>query len=219
MTTLASNRDQYPVPRTDYHNDCMRKPLLNIQDVLLRISKDDMDAYEYLYNSFYSRLYSFALSIIQSRQLAEEIVSDVFIKIWQARNSITNITNINVYLYTSVRNRCFDYANKERRLTLPVFQPEDWDNITIELKSPLDYCISSDLIQKINAAVNELPPQCKMIFKLVKEEGLSYKQVAEILQISPLTVRNQLMIAVRKMGEALPAYIHERPTLENKRDK
>lgn len=189
----------------------MRKPLSNLQDLLLRISKDDMNAYEMLYNYFFSPLYTFALSIIHSRQLAEEIVSDVFIKIWQARTSLPDVKNINVYLYTSIRNRCFDYANKERRLTIPVFQPEDWDNIKIELRNPLDYCISSDLMQKINIAVNQLPAQCKMIFKLVKEDGLSYKQAAEVLQISPLTVRNQLTIAVRKMGEALPSYLQGRP--------
>ena len=196
----------------------MRKPLPNIQDLLLRISKEDMDAYETLYNYFFSPLYTFALSIIHSRQVAEEIVSDVFIKIWQSKASLPEIKNINVYLYTSIRNRCFDYASKERRLTIPVFQPEDWDNIKIELKNPLDYCISSDLIQKINMAVNQLPAQCKMIFKLVKEDGLSYKQAAEVLQISPLTVRNQLMIAVRKMGEALPSYIHGRPVTDSNKN-
>jgi RNA polymerase sigma-70 factor (family 1) len=196
----------------------MRKPLTNIQELLVRIGNNDINAYETLYHSLCTPLYNFALSIIQSRQQAEEIVSDVFIKIWQARNTLAEIRNIHVYLYTSVRNRAFDYLHKERRQGVSVFQPEDWDDITIELKSPLDYCISADLMQKINNAVNQLPPQCKMIFKLIKEEGLSYKQVAEIMQISPLTVRNQLAIAVRKMGESLPAYIHGRPAADSKKN-
>lgn len=196
----------------------MRKSLTNIQELLMHIGNDDIDAYETLYYYFYTPLYNFALSIIQSRQQAEEVVSDVFVKIWQARNTLAEIRNINVYLYTSVRNRAFDYLNKERRHGVLVFQPEDWDDVTIELKSPLDYCISTDLMQKINIVINQLPPQCKIIFKLVKEEGLSYKQVAEIMQISPLTVRNQLMIAIRKMGESLPAYIHGRPAAGSKKN-
>jgi RNA polymerase sigma-70 factor (family 1) len=196
----------------------MRKPLTNIPELLIRIGNDDMGAYEILYNHFFTPLHHFALSIIHSRQQAEEIVSDVFIKIWQARKTLHEVRNIHVYLYTSVRNRAFDYLTKEQRHGVSLFQPEDWDEVIIELKSPLDYCISTDLMQKINTVINQLPPQCKTIFRLVKEEGLSYKQVAEIMQISPLTVRNQLMIAVRKMGESLPAYIHGRSAAGSKKN-
>jgi RNA polymerase sigma-70 factor (ECF subfamily) len=89
------------------------------------------------------------------------------------------------------------------------FSRDDWEEVLIELKDPSDYCISTDLMKKINAAINQLPPQCKVIFKLIKEDGLSYKQVAEIMELSLFTVRNQLAIAVRKMGEILPEYIHE----------
>ena len=187
----------------------MRKQLSSIQDLLVYIGNGDIAAYEELYYAFYPRLYSFALSLIQSKQQAEEIVSDVFIKVWQSRKRLPEVDNINVYLYTSVRNRTKDYLNKDRRYNVVRFSKDDWEEIFIELKNPSDYCISTDLMKKINAAINQLPPQCKVIFKLIKEDGLSYKQVAEIMELSPLTVRNQLAIAVRKMAEILPEYIHE----------
>jgi RNA polymerase sigma-70 factor (ECF subfamily) len=187
----------------------MRKQLSSIQDLLVYIGNGDIAAYEELYYAFYPRLYSFALSLIQSKQQAEEIVSDVFIKVWQSRKRLPEVDNINVYLYTSVRNRTKDYLNKDRRYNVVRFSKDDWEEILIELKNPSDYCISTDLMKKINAAINQLPPQCKVIFKLIKEDGLSYKQVAEIMELSPLTVRNQLAIAVRKMAEILPEYIHE----------
>ena len=190
----------------------MKKQPAYLQSLLLRISEaDDMAAYEELYYSFYRSLYLFAISIIRSKQQAEEIVSDVFIKIWQARRSLSEGSNISVYLYTSVRNRAIDYLNAQRRHTIIHFSEEDWGDTLIELKNPSDYCISTDLMKKINAAVNQLPPRCKVIFRLVREEGLTYKQVAAIMRLSPLTVRNQLAIAVRKIGEMLPEYIYENP--------
>ena len=190
----------------------MKKQPAYLQNLLLRISEtDDMYAYEKLYYTFYTSLYHFAFSIIRSKQEAEEIVSDVFIKVWQARSALSEVSNISVYLYTGVRNRAIDYLNAQRRHAIVYFSEEDWGDTLIELKNPSDYCISTDLMKKINAAVNQLPPRCKVIFRLVREEGLTYKQVAAIMRLSPLTVRNQLAIAVRKIGEMLPEYIYEGP--------
>ncbi|MBX3242598.1 MAG: RNA polymerase sigma-70 factor [Chitinophagaceae bacterium] len=191
----------------------MRKQSCHIKSLLERISDGDPDAYKQLYYLLFNSLYKFALSIIQSRQQAEEIVSDVFVKLWMVRQSLTGIKNPSVYLYTSVRNRALDYLRKDRSHTIVHLSPQDWEDSLIELKDPSDYCISSDLMKKINAAINQLPPQSKVIFRLVKEDGLSYKQVAKIMEISPLTVRNQLSIAVRKIGEILPGYIYEKSTV------
>jgi len=187
----------------------MRKQISSIQDLLIHIGNNDIAAYEELYHAFYPRLYSFALSLIKSKQQAEEIVSDVFIKVWQSRKRLPEVGNISVYLYTSVRNRTIDYLNKDRKYNVVRYSQDDWEDVLIEVKDPSDYCISTDLMKRINAAINQLPSQCKVIFKLIKEDGLSYKQVAEIMELSPLTVRNQLAIAVRKMGAILPEYIHE----------
>lgn len=187
----------------------MRKPSVDIQDLVTRIGEqDDMAAYEKLYYSFYTPLYNFAFSIVDSKQQAEEIVSDVFIKIWRSRKSLPKVNNISVYLYASVRNRAIDYLNRKRKHKIVHFSPDDYKDIFIELRNPSDHCISTDLMKKINDAIHQLPPQCKVIFRLVKEDGLSYKQVAEIMHISPLTVRNQLAIALRRMGEILPEYIY-----------
>lgn len=190
----------------------MRKDPVYFQELLQRISEtDDMSAYEELYYAFYTSLCHFAVSIIRSKQQAEEIVSDVFIKIWQARRSLSNVSNTSVYLYTSVRNRAIDYLKVNRRHIMVHFSEEDWGDTLIELRNPSDYCVSTDMMKNINAAVNQLPPQCKVIFRLVRESGLTYKQVAAIMRLSPLTVRNQLGIAMRKIGEMLPEYVYEKP--------
>jgi RNA polymerase sigma-70 factor (ECF subfamily) len=74
----------------------------------------------------------------------------------------------------------------------------------INMGNPEELCISAETIKKLQLLVRELPPQCRLIFQLVKENGLKYKEVAEVLGISSLTVRNQLAIAVRKLAAALP---------------
>jgi RNA polymerase sigma-70 factor (ECF subfamily) len=72
------------------------------------------------------------------------------------------------------------------------------------------------MLNLIRRVIEKLPPQCKLIFQLVKEEGLKYKEVAAILDISPFTVRNQLTIAVRMISEILPAYLQQGLHFENK---
>jgi RNA polymerase sigma-70 factor (ECF subfamily) len=78
---------------------------------------------------------------------------------------------------------------------------------SIDFNTPEEICISADIIKKIRAALDELPPKCRLILQLVKEDGLRYKEVAEILHISELTVRNQVVIAVKKLGKVLPVYL------------
>ena len=67
--------------------------------------------------------------------------------------------------------------------------------------------ISVEIVQRINKAINDLPPKCRLIFKLVKEDGLKYREAAEVMNISVLTVRNQLAIAIKKIAGSLPAYM------------
>lgn len=179
----------------------------NVKELQLRIALyEDMKAYHSLYNLFYTRLHSFCFSFVKSGEAAEEIVSDVFIKVWQIRNKLPEIENLKVYLYTIAKNFCLNYIT--RHFKNPVVSLDAIDiETTISTDSPEELCISSDLVQKIKQAIRQLPPQCRLVFQLVKEDGFKYKEVADILGISVLTVRNQLAIAIRKIGETLPSYI------------
>ena len=168
---------------------------------------EDMKAYSQLYEIFSDGLQRFSYSLVRSREVAEEIVSDVFIKLWQIRSRLMDIENLKVYLFTIAKNFSLNYLS--RNYTSMVISLETLDiEPMIELHNPADLCISSDLVAQIRKLIRQLPPQCRLIFQLVKEEGLQYKEVAAILDISPLTVRNQLAIAVKKIGETLPAYLH-----------
>ncbi|MFT3933255.1 MAG: RNA polymerase sigma-70 factor [Chitinophagaceae bacterium] len=167
---------------------------------------DDMKAYRELCDLFYHRLYRTAYAFIKSKESSEEIVSDVFIKVWQIRSKLEEIENLSVYLYTVTKNLCLKYITRQYKNPVTSLDMMHFET-SIDFNTPEEICISADLVAKIRAALDELPPKCKLILQLVKEDGLKYKEVAEILHISELTVRNQVAIAVKKLGKVLPVYL------------
>lgn len=178
-----------------------------ISDLQKRIALyEDMGAYRQLYELLFDSLHRFSYAFVKSNEAAEEIVSDVFIKLWQIRGRLMEIENLRVYLFTIAKNFSLNYIT--RYFKNPVISLDEVDLKTvIEVKSLEDSYISADLLAKVRQTINQLPPQCRIIFQLVKEEGLKYKEVAAILNISTLTVRNQVAIAIRKLAETLPAYL------------
>jgi RNA polymerase sigma-70 factor (ECF subfamily) len=181
--------------------------LFTIEKLQRRIALyEDMKAYKTLYQLLFDGLYRFSYSIVKSKEIAEEIVSDVFIKIWQIRSRLPEIDNLKVYLYTITKNFSFNYIH--RNYKNPLISIDDMDiEPVIEVGSPEELCISAEIIARIRQAIQQLPPQCRIILQLVKEDGMKYKEVAEVLNISVFTVRNQLAIAIRKLSEALPLYV------------
>jgi RNA polymerase sigma-70 factor (family 1) len=165
---------------------------------------EDMKAYEKLYQLMFEPLRRFSFSIVKSQEAAEEIVSDVFIKLWQIRGKLSEIGNLKVYLFTIARNFSINYIHQNYK-NVPCSLEEMHIEPQISMGNPEELCISSETIKKLQQLILELPPQCRLIFQLVKENELKYKEVAEILSISAITVRNQLAIAVRKIAAALPA--------------
>ncbi|HMC84941.1 MAG TPA: RNA polymerase sigma-70 factor [Chitinophagaceae bacterium] len=163
---------------------------------------DDTTAYKELFVSFYNPLLRFAVTLVKSKQQAEEVVSDVFINIWEKRKRINSISNLKVYLFIAVKNTSLNYLSKQNKnLTDSV------DDAGIELKSiyfdPEQLMVTAEMVARIKAAIDQLPPKCKLIFKLVKEEELKYKDVAEILNLSVKTVEGQLAIALKKIGNSI----------------
>ena len=177
-------------------------PLTAISELQLRVALyEDMKAYKQLYELLANGLYRFSYSLVRSAEVAEEIVSDVFIKLWQMRSRLSEIDNLRVYLYTIARNLSLNYL--DRNTDSRVIGLENLDTAAfVEGANPADLCISADLANQMRRIVQQLPPQCRLIFQLVREEGLRHKEVAAILGVSPFTVRNQLAIAIQKIGEA-----------------
>jgi len=163
---------------------------------------DDQKAYKELFTTLYSPLFLFAKSMVKSKESAEEIVSDVFIRIWEKRRDLEKIDNLRVYLYVSIRNTALNYLSHQKRNStnsLDEFHAE----FTSIYFDPEQLLITADMLALIRKSIDQLPPKCKIIFKLVKEDGLKYKEVAEILNLSVKTVENQVAIALQKIGNTV----------------
>ena len=163
---------------------------------------DDQKAYKELFTSLYSPLFLFAKSMVKSKESAEEIVSDVFIRIWEKRRDLEKIDNIKVYLYVSIRNAALNHLSIQKRNTTNSLE-EFHAEFTSIYFDPEQLLITADMLALIKKAIDQLPPKCKIIFKLVKEDGLKYKEVAEILGLSVKTVENQVAIALQKIGNTV----------------
>lgn len=188
-------------------------PLAEIQVLQKRIALyEDMKAYESLYQLMFDHLHQFSFSMVKSGEAAEEIVSDVFIKLWQMRDRLMEIENLKVYLFTIAKNFSINYIHRNYK-NIPCSIEEMDIEPAVGLGNPEEIFISAEIVNKIRQAIHDLPPQCRLVFQLVKEDGLKYKEVADILGISVFTVRNQLAIAIRKIASGLPAY--SRPYLSS----
>lgn len=162
----------------------------------------DQHAFRVLFSYFYFPLFQFAVSIVKHREPAEEIVEDVFIRIWDNRESLQEIGNLRAYLYVSVRHRCLNHVT--RKGTFDNYDLDQLDVACAELvPSPEDLMVASELLQRVNRAIQELPPKCRIVYKLVKEDGLTYREAGEILDISPRTVENHIAAAIRNIAAAL----------------
>lgn len=164
---------------------------------------NDEQAFKELYYLFYNKLFHFAYAFIKNRERAEEITEDVFINLWRNRSHLTEIKNVKVYLYTATKNNSLNYiAKKAHEITTAPY-----DDITIDIAeyeaTPEQIMISSEMLKKLNQAIDELPPRCKIIFKLIREDGLKYKEVAEILGLSVNTIDAQMAIAVKRIAMAI----------------
>lgn len=163
---------------------------------------DDQQAFIKLFRHFQPALKKFAYSICQNREDAEEIVEDVFIRIWMKRRTLDQVQNLKLYLYLATRNFSLNYCrNKHNTTQLNI------DEMKIEFQSllpdPQQQLLSLEIQEQIGKAIEELPHKCKVIFKLVKEDGLKQKDVAELLHLSLKTVENQLAIAVKRIALAI----------------
>jgi RNA polymerase sigma-70 factor (ECF subfamily) len=163
---------------------------------------DDETAYKELFSLFYKPLQQFAFTFTRSPEMSEEIVSDVFISIWQRRRQLEEIENLKVYLYISTKNAALKYLLKQQKeVAISI------DNLHVELESqyndPEQLMMTAEMLARAEQAISDLPPRCKLVFKLIKEDGLRYKEVAEILGISVKTIDNQLAIALQKIGKAI----------------
>ena len=176
--------------------------MLNYKTKQVLISKGNEKAFRELMYSTSDDLFLFAMGFIRNKELAEEIVSDVYVKIWNKRADIVKINNLKSYLFISVKNACLSNLRKmknEKFISIDEFN--DFHFLPVE--GPDNDLINKEVIEQIYAAIEALPPKCKLAFSLAKVNGLRYREIAEVMNISEKTVNNHLVYAMKKISENL----------------
>ncbi len=170
------------------------------QGFIKKINEGNEEAFKILFRLYYAKLFYIAQSYTSSKEDAEEIIQDVFVKVWKKRKSIT--TNINGYLFKVTRNSCLDYLRTKKSKLSTI-------NNTIQLEALINHKALSDkssmailekeLEEKIQAGIALLPEKCKKVFIKSRIEGLKNKEISEELDISVKTVENHMSKAIKHM--------------------
>ncbi len=158
-----------------------------------------------LFRRYYNPLCSYAMRVVTYREIAEEVVSDVYMKLWKNREQIAVHTSFEAYLYRSIRNQALDY------LKLKTYRPQKNDTLDsvdrisscADYHTPSDELCFNELYLEIEGLVNALPKQCQLIFRLNRENGLRYREIADQLQISIKTVETQMGRALKLLRKRL----------------
>lgn len=179
----------------------MKPTTEHIKEWLSQIAHhDDRRAFRRLFDAFYQELLRFALFFLKVREVAEEVVLDVFVKVWERRHLLMGIENPRSYLFKATKNHALNQIARTPPLT-------DWDQVAegylLDAQSPETHLLLAETDYEVEQAIALLPPQCQLIFKMVREQGFSYKEVAEHLGVSPRTVEAQMGIALKKLSLTL----------------
>lgn len=167
------------------------------------IAQGDQVAFTKLFHKYNRKLYPFLLKIVKSQELAEELVQNIFFKIWNRKEKLISVETPQAYLYRMASNLALDelkrIARQERLLKEPrvVELTNDWDNTTEET------IYFNESKRLVDDAINALPPQRQRIFRMNKIQGLNYDEIAQELGISRNTVKNQLVAAVKHLKNHL----------------
>ncbi len=163
-------------------------------DVILLIKKGDKAAFQKVFEEYAPKIYNFSFSYLNNIIEAEELVQDVFLKLWDKRETLDHSKNLKAYIYKVAINTIYDVIR--RRNVENAFK--DFANSTYDTSSNNTWhtIIYDEMQEKLDLLVNQFPEQRKKIYKLSKEKGLSNDEIALKLKISKRTVENQLYRAI-----------------------
>jgi RNA polymerase sigma-70 factor (ECF subfamily) len=175
--------------------------MLRDSEIIRRIGQGDIKEFETLFRSSYVSLVKYAGTLIKDKDTAEEIVQDLFFRIWQEREKLKIESSLNGYLFRSVHNRCLHHIEHmkvvERHAREMAYSPEQIS------ENPADILHYKELQARIAEILEKLPERCGMIFCMNRFEGLKYSEIAEKLSVSVKTVEANMGKALKEFRKAL----------------
>ena len=166
----------------------MKTPNDNIKIWIIKIAvEEDQRAFRRLFDYYYPKLINYSRYLLESKSSADEVMSNVFISLWKNRSRLDKIDNFDAYVFRAVRNKSLSHLRDLHRLQITKLNIEE-STLTKTVHSPESMLINSELRKVILQALDKLPPRCRLVFELIKQDGFKYKEVAELLDVSINTV-------------------------------
>lgn len=189
----------------------MLNPERSIVMLFKEIYEGNELAFNELFLTYYDKLVAFSVQYVKQQECAEEITSELFVKLWLRRNTLPDILNPEVYVYISIKNASLNYLRGSKKNSRVGLDTEEEgtvlqlsDNRRLELET-------KELSRKLDEAIAALPEQRRIIFRLIREDELKCREVARILNISVRTVENQMYKAVKTLADAISPYLGYHP--------
>ncbi|SFP94173.1 RNA polymerase sigma-70 factor [Hymenobacter arizonensis] len=172
-------------------------------ELLLLLQQGQEQAFAAVFRRYHVELFRFALKYVQLPALAEDLVQDVLLYLWERRRELAITASLKSYLYAAVKHRALDYLKSQYARQVPESELPEYLATPTQADTHLQ---AQELTEAIGQAVDELPEKCRLIFRLSRNAELSYQEIATQLGLSVKTVEAQMGIALRKLRTRLQGY-------------
>lgn len=172
-----------------------------------QIAVGNKQAFDVFFKHYYPKLVQFARMYVNSLQQAEDVVADVLTNLVIHRNRVFALEHFEAYLYSSVKNKALSTIKRTGRTNPYPLEFVDFKPKMQEVADPFNVLIEKELHDQISKIIQDLPPKRKMVFQLVREEGLTYRQVSQLMEISDRTVEVHLRLAVEALRKGIENYL------------
>ncbi|MET0571929.1 MAG: RNA polymerase sigma-70 factor [Pedobacter agri] len=186
-----------------------------ILSLFANIEQGSKAAFNELFMLYHHKLLSLARQYIKGNEGAEEITSELFVRLWLKRHNLSQVINPEVYLFISIKNACLNLIRSEKKRN-SIFSP--FSSAEQSLNQEISNMADHELFKLLDKTIAALPDQQRIIFILIKEDGLKTKAVAEIMGISVRTVENHLYKAVKSLADTLSFYLGYHPQNQKRRN-
>lgn len=172
------------------------------------IKQGSQKAFERLFKDHFKSLHAYAYTFLKDDEQAEEVVQNVFCRVWEKRDQLKTDGSIKAYLYRAVHNESLNYLKHQKvRASFGVYYADEMEQNTGGDEPASKKLMAAELQRHIEKAMSELPEQCRIIFQLSRFEQLKYQQIADQMGLSIKTIENQMGKALRVMRQKLAEFL------------
>lgn len=174
------------------------------RQLMKKMCLGDKQAFEVLFRKYFKQLTRFAYKYVHSVPVAKDLVQESFLKVWELREDLNANQSIRSYIYNTVRNKALDYKKHQavKRRNMPHLRLVKESSIKMDDEIFED----PDFVERVQKAVKKLPERAREVYLLHRSEGLTYKEIAEVMGISVKTVETHMTRALKKLRDSLSNY-------------